>query len=155
MKKIWFALCLASASVNAADIVNITVRGTLVRPPCQLQTGTSLAADFGNVRTDQVAQTAMKSLTVTLNCPAGSELNVSFTSSNGTYTSTIAKTTATNLGVSLLWADNSSANLQGVSKAYRNLSGNVDLSLRAKLVTQGELSPTQFNSSIVMTISYL
>ncbi|MCO8162957.1 fimbrial protein [Pseudomonas sp. LJDD11] len=154
MKKIWFALCLASATVNAADVVTLNVKGTLVRPPCQLSTGTTLTADFGNVRIDEVPQTATKSLPVTMNCPAGSGLNVSFSSSNGTYTSTVAKTTANNLGVSLLWADNSAANLQGSAKTYSNLNGNVDISLKAQLVKRGDLAPGQFNSSIVMTINY-
>ncbi|WP_407312665.1 fimbrial protein [Pseudomonas sp. nanlin1] len=154
MKRIWLVLCFISANVNAADMVTINVRGTLVRPPCQLSSATTLTADFGNVRTDQVEQTATKNLPVTLNCPAGSGLNVSFSSSNGTYTSTVAKTTANNLGVSLLWADNSPANLQGSSKTYNNQSGTVDISLKAQLVKRGDLAPGQFSSAIVMTINY-
>lgn len=154
MKPIWLVLFFASTTVYAADAVNINVRGTLVRPPCQLKSGTTLTADFGNVRTDEVAQTATKSLPVTMTCPSGSGLNVSFSSSNGTHTATVAKTTANNLGVSLLWADSSAANLQGSSKTYSNLNGDVDISLKAQLVKLGDLTPGQFSSAIVMTINY-
>lgn len=158
MKSIWLALglvCAAvSATVYAADTVTINLSGTLVRPPCQLTSATILSADFGDVRIDEVLQTAVQNLPVMLVCPAGSVLSVSLLSSNGTYTSTVAKTTANNLGVSLLRADNSAVDLQGGVETYSNLSGEVDLSLKAQLVKRGDLLPGRFNSSIVMTINY-
>nr|WP_288467636.1 fimbrial protein [uncultured Pseudomonas sp.] len=155
MKVLWLGLCFVSIAVNAADVININVRGTLTRPPCTLTSSTSLSAEFGNVRTDEVSQAGTKNLPVTLNCPAGSSLNVGFSSTNGTYSTTIAKTTVNNLGVSLLWADDSAANLQGTTKTYSNLSGTVNLSLKAQLVKRGDLSPGQFSSAMVMTITYL
>ncbi len=155
MKVLGLALCFFCSAVNAADMVNITVSGTLKRPPCTLSSSTTLKAEFGDVRTDQVSETGTKNLPVTLNCPAGSSLKVGFSSTNGTYTSTVAKTTVDNLGVSLLWADNSAANLQGTTKTYSNLSGTVNLSLKAQLVKRGDLSPGQFSSAMVMTITYL
>jgi type 1 fimbria pilin len=155
MKTSLLALALLSTTAQAADTVNITVRGTLTRPPCVLSTGTTLTAEFGDVRTDQVATAETVAVPVRMVCPAGSSLNVSFTSNNGTYTTTVAKTTADNLGVSLLWADNTAANLTGTTKNYSNLSGNVDISLKAQLVERGTLTPGAFTSSMVMTLNYL
>ncbi|PLR63139.1 fimbrial protein [Pseudomonas sp. QC2] len=155
MKTSLFALALLSATAQAADTVNITVSGTLTRPPCVLNTGTTLTAAFGNVRTDQVAATETVALPVRMTCPTGSSLNVSFTANNGTYTATVAKTTADNLGVSLLWADDTAASLNGTTKTYSNLSGTVDISLKAKLVERGTLVPGAFTSSMVMTLNYL
>lgn len=53
MKTPLLALMLLSSTAHAADVVNITVSGTLTRPPCVLSTGTTLTAAFGDVRTDQ------------------------------------------------------------------------------------------------------
>ncbi len=155
MKSSLLALALLSAGAQAADTVNITVSGTLTRPPCVLSSSTTLTAAFGNVRTDQVATTETVAVPVRMTCPAGSSLNVSFTANNGTHTATVAKTTADNLGVSLLWADNTAANLNGTTKSYTNLSGAVDISLKAQLVARGTLVPGAFSSSMVMTINYL
>lgn len=155
MKTPLLALVLLSSTAHAADVVNITVSGTLTRPTCVLSTGTTLTAAFGDVRTDQVATTGTVEVPVRLKCSSGSSLNVSFTSNNGTYTSTVAKTTADNLGVSLLWADNTAANLNGTVKKYTNLSGDVDISLKAQLVERGTLAPGAFTSSMVMTLNYL
>ena len=155
MKTSLLALILLGTAAQAADTVNITVSGRLTLPPCVLSTGTTLTAAFGDVRTDQVATTDTIALPVRMTCPAGSSLNVSLTSNNGTHTATVAKTTADNLGVSLLWADNTAANLNGTAKAYSNLSGNVDISLKARLIALGALKPVPFTSSMVMTITYL
>ncbi len=155
MKTPLLALLLLSTTATAASTVNITVSGTLTRPPCVLSTGTTLTAEFGNVRTDQVASTGTVAVPVRMTCPAGSSLNVSFASSKGTHTATVAKTSVNNLGVSLLWADDTAANLTGTTKAYSNLSGNVDISLKAKLIERGTLTPGAFTSSMVMTINYL
>lgn len=156
MKFIVLVLALMSASAQAADVVNITVSGTLTRPPCTLSSGNALTASFGDVRTDQVAEAEPQSLNIQLSCPSGSSLTVGFSAALGTYSATVAKTSANNLGVSLLWAnDNSTANLQGTLKSYSNLSGTVSLGLKAKLVQQGTLAPGQFTSALVMTINYL
>ena len=156
MKFIVLVLALMSASAQAADVVNITVSGTLTRPPCTLSSGNALTASFGDVRTDQVAEAEPQSLNIQLSCPSGSSLTVGFSAALGTYSATVAKTSANNLGVSLLWAnDDSTANLQGTLKSYSNLSGTVSLGLKAKLVQQGTLAPGQFTSALVMTINYL
>ncbi|AIZ34362.1 fimbrial protein [Pseudomonas parafulva] len=156
MKFIVLVLALMSARAQAADVVNITVSGTLTRPPCTLSSGNALTASFGDVRTDQVAEAEPQSLNIQLSCPSGSSLTVGFSAALGTYSATVAKTSANNLGVSLLWAnDNSTANLQGTLKSYSNLSGTVSLGLKAKLVQQGTLAPGQFTSALVMTINYL
>lgn len=156
MKFIVLVLALMSASAQAADVVNITVSGTLTRPPCTLSSGNAMTASFGDVRTDQVAEAEPQSLNIQLSCPSGSSLTVGFSAALGTYSATVAKTSANNLGVSLLWAnDNSTANLQGTLKSYSNLSGTVSLGLKAKLVQQGTLAPGQFTSALVMTINYL
>ncbi|NWD68958.1 fimbrial protein [Pseudomonas gingeri] len=155
MKTSLLLLALLSATADAADTVNITVSGTLTRPPCVLSTGTTLTAAFGDVRTDQVTTAATVAVPIRMVCPAGSSLNVSLTANNGTQTATVAKTTAANLGVSLLWADDTAANLTGTTKAYRDLSGDIDISLKAKLIALGTLTPGAFTSSMVMTITYL
>ncbi|MBA6097339.1 MULTISPECIES: fimbrial protein [Pseudomonas] len=148
-------MALFSATVQADETVNITVSGTLTRPPCILSTGTKLTAAFGDVQTDKVATTGTVNVPVRLKCSPGSSLSVKFSANNGTQTPTVAKTTAANLGVSLLWADGSEANLEGKGKPYMNLGADVDLSLKAKLVPFGTLTPGAFTSSMVMTISYL
>ena len=94
MKTSLLALVLLGTAAQAADTVNITVRGTLTRPPCVLSTATTLTAEFANVRTDQVATTGTVTVPVLMTCPAGSSLNVSFTASDGTHTATVAKTKA-------------------------------------------------------------
>lgn len=98
------------------------------------------------MRTDQVATTITVEVPVRLKCSSSSSPNVSFMSNNGTYTSTVAKTTADNLGVSLLWADNIAADLNGTVKKYANLSGDLDISLKARLVDRGTLAPSAFTS---------
>lgn len=156
MKFALLVLVLLSSAAQAADTVNITVSGTLTRPPCTVNSSNSLTANFGNVRTDQVADAATKDLPVQLTCPAGSSLTVAFSASQGTFNATVAKTTLNNLGVSLLWAsDSSAANLQGTTKGFSGLSGSVSLGLKAKLIQQGTLSPGAFTSGLVMTINYL
>ncbi|KTC43204.1 fimbrial protein, partial [Pseudomonas putida] len=115
-------LALLSATAHAADTVNITVSGTLTRPPCTMSTASSLTANFGNVQTDQVDEASTRNLPIQLRCPAGSSLTVSFAASQGTHSATIAKTNVNNLGVSMLWAsDDSTANLQGTAKSFTNL----------------------------------
>jgi len=155
MRRLLPFLALLSATAHADDTVNITVIGNLTRPPCVLSTGTTLTAAFGDVRIDQVATAGTIDLPVRMKCPPGSSLYVEFSANNGTQTSTVAKTTAENLGVSLLWGDGSEANLAGKAKPYMNLGTDVDLSLKAKLVAFGTLTPGAFTSSMVMTINYL
>ena len=152
-------LLLASmidTALAASDTVNISVRGTLTRPPCVLASSSTLTVDFGDVRTDQVASAAPIAVPVTLTCPAGSSLSVGLSSSNNTFTDTVARTTANNLGVSLTWTSNSTAaNLANVKRALTGQSGTVDLSLSARLVQRGELTPGSFTSTLVMNIEYL
>ena len=155
MKFALLALALFGTCAQAADTVNITVSGTLTRPPCVLSTSTTLTAEFGDVRIDQVAATATQPIPVRLTCPAGSSLTVGFSANNGVYTATVARTTADNLGVSLLWGDDALVPLNGATRTYTNLNGAVDLSLKAQLGARGALAPGAFSSAMVMTINYL
>ena len=155
MRRLLPVMALLSATVQADDYVNITIVGNLTRPPCVMSTSTTLTAAFGDVQTDQVATTGTVNVPVRLKCSPGSSLYVKFSANNGTQTPTVAKTTAANLGVSLLWADGSEANLEGKGKPFMNLGADVDLSLKAKLVPFGTLTPGAFTSSMVMTINYL
>ncbi|AIZ34972.1 fimbrial protein [Pseudomonas parafulva] len=156
MNYVLLVLAVLSATVHAADTVNITISGTLTRPPCTMSTASSLTASFGDVQIDKIDETETKTLPIQLRCPAGSSLNVSFAVSEGTHSATIAKTNVANLGVSMLWANNdSTANLQGTAKSFTNLSGSVDMSMKAKLIKLGDLSPGRFTSALVMTINYL
>lgn len=150
------ASMIDTAALAASDTVNISVRGTLTRPPCVLASSSTLTVDFGDVRTDQVASAAPIAVPVTLTCPAGSSLSVGLSSSNNTFTDTVARTTANNLGVSLTWtSNNTAANLANVKRALTGQSGTVDLSLSARLVQRGELTPGSFTSTLVMNIEYL
>ncbi|KAA0945863.1 fimbrial protein [Pseudomonas sp. ANT_H14] len=140
----------------AADTVNISVSGTLTRPPCTVTSGTNLTVSFSSVRTDQISSAPTVSVPVKMTCPSGSSLNMSFASTNGTISDTVAKTSITNLGVSLLYvSDSSAANLAGVKKAFTGLSGSVDLSLNAKLVSTGTVAVGSYSSALVLTIEYL
>lgn len=141
--------------MHAADTVNISVSGNLTRPPCVLTSGTSLTINFGDVRTDQIAVSEYRWVTLHMTCAANSSVDISFNANNGTQSPTVARTTADNLGVSLFWPDETAANLTGSPRRYNGLSGTVDLSLKARLQAFGALSPGSFNSSFVMTINYL
>lgn len=145
-----------ATSVLAADTVNISVSGTMTRPPCTVTSASALTVNFGSVRTDQIDSASTVLVPVKMTCPAGSSLNMSFTSTNGTISATVAKTTAANLGVSLLYvSDSSAANLAGVKKAFTGLNGSVDLSLNAKLVSSGTVAVGSYTSAMVLTIEYL
>ncbi|MBD8193365.1 MULTISPECIES: fimbrial protein [Pseudomonas] len=154
------SLAALAAFINvpafAADTVNINVRGTMTRPPCTLTSATALTANFNSVRTDEISSAPVVSVPVKMTCPSGSSLNMSFTSTNGTISATVAKTNVTNLGVALLYAsDSSAANMEGVKKAFTGLNGSVDLSLNAKLVSTGTVAVGSYSSALVLTIDYL
>lgn len=147
---------LASGTTFAAsDSSTLTVKGTLIRPPCTLTSNKVLTADFGSLRYDQVDTAAQIDVPVTLTCPANSVLNISVTASSA-LSDTVASAGRANLGYSLLWkSDSSLINIKGTKRNLTNLNGAVDLSMKAKLVAQGALSEGDFSASAVINIDYL
>ncbi|MGS7760996.1 fimbrial protein, partial [Escherichia coli] len=142
-------------ALAASDSSNLTVKGTLTRPPCTLTSDKVLTADFGSLRYDQVDSAAQIEVPVLMTCPPNSVLNVSVTASSA-LTDTVGSAGRTNLGYSLFWkSDGTAINVKGTKKNVANLSGAVDLSMKAKLVSQGTLSEGTFSASAIINIDYL
>lgn len=149
------SLFIASNAIAESDSSTVTVKGTLIRPPCTLTSEKVLTADFGTLRYDQVDTAAQIDVPVTMTCPPNSALNISVTASSA-LTDTVASAGRTNLGYSLFWkSDNSVINIKGTKRNVTNLNGAVDLSMKAKLIAQGTLSEGAFSASAVINIDYL
>ena len=52
-------------------------------------------------------------------------------------------------------SDNSAVNVTGTKRTLTNLSGSVDLSMKAKLVALGAMTEGAFSASSVISIEYL
>ena len=148
----------ACTSVNAAtDTVTVNVSGTLTRPPCTLTSSKTLTVNFGTIRYDQIAAAPMVDIPVTLNCPANTALNISVKASNVFQGSdTQAYAGKDYLAYLMYWnSDNSAVNVTGTKRTLTNLSGSVDLSMKAKLVALGAMTEGAFSASSVISIEYL
>lgn len=144
----------ASGTVLASDTSTLTVKGTLIRPPCTLTSNTVLTANFGSLRYDQVSTAAQIDIPVTLTCPPNSVIDINV-SAFSTVSDTVAATSKTNLGYSLLWkSDSSLVNIKGTSLNLTGLNGTVDLSMKAKLVVLGALSEGDFSATAGIHIVY-
>ena len=142
-------------ALAASDSSTLTVKGTLTRPPCTLTSDKVLTADFGSLRYDQVDSAAQIEVPVLMTCPPNSVLNVSVTASSA-LTDTVGSAGRTNLGYSLFWkSDGTAINVKGTKKNVTNLSGAVDLSMKAKLVSQGTLSEGTFSASAIINVDSL
>lgn len=161
-----FALSLAAvlfiaqagtSAFAATDTVTIYVTGTLTKPACTLTSSKSLNANFGSLPYDQIASAPLIDIPVTLSCPSNSSLNISIKAASAVSGSTTqASAGKNNLAYSLLWnSDNTAANITGVKRSLTNLSGAVNLSLKAKLIALGALTEGAFNTSAVISIEYL
>lgn len=138
-----------------SDSSTLTVKGTLIRPPCTLTSNKVLTADFGTLRYDQVSTAAQIDVPVLMTCPPNSVLNISVTASSA-LSDTVASAGRTNLGYSLFWkSDSTVINIKGTKRNVTNLNGAVDLSMKAKLIAQGALSEGTFTASAVINIDYL
>lgn len=152
-----FLTGMACTSAFANDVVTINVSGTMARAPCTLTSSKTFSASFGSILTDQINSASSIDIPITLNCPANSSLNISVKAS-GVYqgTPTIATTTKDNLVYTLRWkSDGTSADLQGVPLKLTNQSGNVNLSLTAKLIAITAQTPGSFSASSVISMEYL
>lgn len=148
-------LFTSSPAFAVSDSSTLTVKGTLIRPPCTLTSNKVLTADFGTLRYDQISTAAQIDVPVTMTCPPNSELNISVTASSA-LSDTVASAGRTNLGYSLFWkSDNTVINIKGTKRNVTKLNGAVDLSMKAKLVAQGALSEGTFTASAVINIDYL
>ena len=148
----------ACTSVNAAtDTVTVNVSGTLTRPPCTLTSSKTLTVNFGTIRYDQIAAAPMVDIPVTLNCPANTALSISVKASNVFQGSTTQAYAGKNyLAYLMYWnSDNSAVNVTGTKRTLTNLSGSVDLSMKAKLVALGAMTEGAFSASSVISIEYL
>lgn len=149
---------LACTSANAVtDTVTINLSGTLTRPPCTMTSSKTLAANFGSLRYDQIAEANMIDLPVSLTCPANSSLSVSIKASQLVSGSTTQGRAGKDyLGYFMyLKSDNSLLDLSGIKRTLSNQSGTVDLSMKIKLTTFGAVSEGAFSSSAVLSIEYL
>lgn len=148
----------ACTSVNAAtDTVSVNVSGTLTRPPCTLTSSKTLTVNFGTIRYDQIAAAPMVDIPVTLNCPANTALSISVKASNVFQGSTTQAYAGKDyLAYLMYWnSDNSAVNVTGTKRTLTNLSGSVDLSMKAKLVALGAMTEGAFSASSVISIEYL
>ncbi len=148
----------ACTSVNAAtDTVTVNVSGTLTRPPCTLTSSKTLTVNFGTIRYDQIAAAPMVDIPVTLNCPANTALSISVKASNVFQGSTTQAYAGKDyLAYLMYWnSDNSAVNVTGTKRTLTNLSGSVDLSMKAKLVALGAMTEGAFSASSVISIEYL
>ena len=149
---------MACNSANAVtDTVTVNVSGTLTRPPCTLTSSKTLTVNFGTIRYDQIAAAPMVDIPVTLNCPANTALNISVKASNVFQGSdTQAYAGKDYLAYLMYWnSDNSAVNVRGIKRNLTNLSGSVDLSMKAKLVALGAMTEGAFSASSVISIEYL
>lgn len=148
----------ACTSVNAAtDTVTVNVSGALTRPPCTLTSSKTLTVNFGTIRYDQIAAAPMVDIPVTLNCPANTALSISVKASNVFQGSTTQAYAGKDyLAYLMYWnSDNSAVNVTGTKRTLTNLSGSVDLSMKAKLVALGAMTEGAFSASSVISIEYL
>ena len=148
----------ACTSVNAAtDTVTVNVSGTLTRPPCTLTSSKTLTVNFGTIRYDQIAAAPMVDIPVTLNCPANTALSISVKASNVFQGSTTQAYAGKDyLAYLMYWnSDNSAVNVTGTKRNLTNLSGSVNLSMKAKLVALGATTEGAFSASSVISIEYL
>ncbi|ALI02891.1 fimbrial protein [Pseudomonas sp. FW306-02-F02-AA] len=139
------------------DTVTINVSGTLTRPPCNVTSSKTLSVDFGSLRYDQVESAPVVPVPITLICPANSSLSVSIKASGAVSGSTTQATTdKANLAYTLtLSSDNSAVDITGAKRTLTKQNGNVDLSMKAKLLKNGELTEGKFSASTVINIEYL
>lgn len=145
----------SGTALAASDSITLTVKGTLIRPPCTLTSNKAMTADFGSLRYDQVNTAAQIDVPVLMSCPPNSVLNISVMASSA-LSDTVASAGRANLGYSLLWkSDNSLINIKGTKRNLTNLNGAVDLSMKVKLVTLGTLSEGDFSASAIINIDYL
>ena len=149
---------MACTSANAVtDTVTVNVSGTLTRPPCTLTSSKTLTVNFGTMRYDQIAAAPMVDVPVTMTCPANSALSISVMASavfQGSTTQAYAG--KNNLAYLMYWnSDNSAVNVTGTKRNLTNLSGSVNLSMKAKLVALGATTEGAFSASSVISIEYL
>lgn len=149
---------LASTSANAVtDTTTVNINGTLTRPPCTLSSAKTLNVNFGTIRADLVDDAPKVDIPVTMNCPANSALSISVKASNHyAGQTTIAYAEKASLGYQLYWkSDNTAIDITGAKRNLTNQSGNVDLSMNAKLVSYGKVTEGAFSASAVISIEYL
>ncbi len=139
------------------DTVTINVSGTLTRPPCTLTSSKTLSANFGSLRYDQIDSAPEIDIPVTMTCPSNSSMNVSVKSAT-TYQNAPTKGYAgkSGLAYTLTWnSDATAADLTGVKRTLTKQSGTVDLGMKAKLMTVGNVTEGAFSTSAVISIEYL
>lgn len=147
--------CQSASAIT--DTVTINVSGTLTRPPCTVTSSKALSINFNTLRYDEVDKAPVVPVPVTLSCPPNSSLSISIKASGAVSGSTTQATTdKANLAYTLtLNSDNSAVDITGAKRTLTKQSGNVDLSMKAKLVKNGELTEGKFSASTMINIEYL
>lgn len=151
-------------ALNAADTVAINVTGTLTKPPCTYSNNKTINVSMGSVTYDKY-ETASGNIPLILQCPSGSSVTIKVSPGNGTLlasgSTTTAVTSYANLGVELWWSGNQArvnGQQQRVSltgnRTLSGLSGQVDLSMTAKLVKLAQLGVSDFSASFTVELNY-
>lgn len=169
MRKLFIPVSLilmSSATVFAADPVNINITGKVVASPCMVNSGSGdLAMDLGqNIQASSLATAGAGSTPVTqdlklTNCPVGTtNVKATFTGTADTTSTTMYKNTgsATSLAVELSNATDSSLLSNGSTLTLPVQGDNtVTFKLKARAYTAlGSVSPGTINSVVVADFTY-
>jgi minor fimbrial subunit len=151
-------------TLYAKDTVNISVTGSLKKPPCTYSASKSISVSMGDVTYDKY-DTVSGNIPLILQCPSGSAVTVTVRPGGGTSlangSTTTAVTSYRNLGVELWWSGTQAlvnGQSQRVSltsnRTLSGLSGQVNLSMTAKLVKLAELGVSSFSASFTVELDY-
>lgn len=151
-------------ALYANDTVNISVTGTLTKPPCTYSDSKTISVSMGSITYDKY-ETATGRIPLVLNCPSGSSVQITVRPGTGTTlangSTTTAVTSYRNLGIELWWSGAQSLNngqSQRVSltgnRTFTGLSGQVDLSMTPKLIKLAELGISSFSASFTVELNY-
>lgn len=151
-------------ALYAKDTVNISVTGSLKKPPCTYAASKSISINMGEVTYDKY-DTVSGNIPLILQCPPGSAVTVTVRPGSGTSLASGSTTTAVtsyrNLGIELWWSGTQAltgGQQQRVSltgnRILSGLSGQADLSMTARLVKLADLGVSSFSASFTVELDY-
>lgn len=160
-----FSCCFSTAFAD--DPVTITVTGTVVASPCEVDPeNVANNIDLGDLQASSLATAGswvsqgVKAFHVKLiNCPAGtSSVTATF---HGTPSDVAGFTdryknigTAQNVVVGLQWPDGVTQYSDGATYATAITEGGADFYLQAYVMATGQSTPGSINSTITMSFAY-
>ena len=152
-------------ALYAKDTVNISVTGSLKKPPCTYTASKSISVNMGEVTYDKY-NTVSGNIPLILQCPPGSAVTVTVRPGSGTSLASGSMTTAVtsyrNLGIELWWSGAQAltggqqqqlVSLTG-KRIFSGLSGQADLSMTARLVQLADLGVSSFSASFTVELDY-